>query len=94
MAPLLLILDQVQDPRNLGSLLRSAEAFGADGAIMTERNSAPLSGVVGKASAGALYHLPLAIVPNLAQALATLRRRDVWTVALGQTLGRACSRST
>jgi 23S rRNA (guanosine2251-2'-O)-methyltransferase len=83
-APLLLILDQIQDPRNLGSLLRSAEAAGADGAIMTGRNSAPVSGVVGKGSAGALYHLPLAVVPNLAQALAVLRKRNVWTVAMGQ----------
>lgn len=83
-APLLLILDQVQDPRNFGSLLRSAEAFGAHGAIVTGRNSSPVTGIVAKASAGALYHLPLAVVPNLAQALAVLRKRNVWTVAMAQ----------
>jgi 23S rRNA (guanosine2251-2'-O)-methyltransferase len=82
--PLLLILDQIQDPRNLGSLLRSAEAAGAHGAIMTGHNSAPVSGVVAKASAGALYHLPLCVVSNLAQVLAVLRKRNIWTAALGQ----------
>jgi len=79
---LLLVLDQIQDPRNLGSLLRTAEAAGAHGVIVTDRRSAPLTGVVTKASAGAIYHLPIASAGNLARCLAQLQREGIWTIGL------------
>ncbi len=79
-APFLLILDEVEDPHNLGAIARSAEAFRADGLILPARRSAPLSAVAVKASAGALEYLPVARVGNLAQALDTLKEAGLWVV--------------
>lgn len=79
---LLVVLDQIQDPHNLGSLLRSADELGAHGAIITQRHSAGLSGVVAKTSAGASHHVATATVGNLARALDFLKRHDVWSIAL------------
>ena len=73
-------LDGVEDPRNLGAILRSVEAAGADGALLPERHSAGLSEVVGRASAGALEHVRVARVGNLVQAIETLKARGVWVV--------------
>lgn len=70
----LVALDGVEDPQNLGAILRVAEAAGADGAILPDRRAAPLSPAVARASAGALEHLPVASVGNLARALETLKR--------------------
>ncbi|HZT95334.1 MAG TPA: 23S rRNA (guanosine(2251)-2'-O)-methyltransferase RlmB [Chloroflexota bacterium] len=81
---LLLVTDEVQDPHNLGSLLRSAESAGAQGAIVTERRSAPLTGTVTKASAGALFHLPVATVTNLISAISALKDQGIWTVGLSE----------
>ena len=80
--PLLLALDGITDPGNFGSLLRSAEAAGAHGVLVSKRRAAPVTPVVTKAAAGALEHLVLDRVPNLAGALAELRERGVWTVGL------------
>lgn len=80
--PLLLAVDGITDPGNLGSLLRSAEAAGAHGVLVSQRRSAPVTPVVEKASAGALEHLVLDRVPNLSTALADLRAQGVWTVGL------------
>jgi 23S rRNA (guanosine2251-2'-O)-methyltransferase len=77
---LLVALDGVEDPRNLGAILRSAEAAGADGALLPERHSAGLSETVGRASAGALEHVQVARVGNLAQALEALKVRGIWIV--------------
>jgi 23S rRNA (guanosine2251-2'-O)-methyltransferase len=77
---LLVALDGVEDPRNLGAILRSAEAAGADGALLPERNSAGLSETVGRASAGALEHIQVARVGNLVRALETLKARGIWVV--------------
>jgi 23S rRNA (guanosine2251-2'-O)-methyltransferase len=80
--PLLLAVDGITDPGNLGSLLRSAEAAGAHGVLISRRRAAPVTPVVEKASAGALEHLILDRVPNLGGALAELRSEGVWTVGL------------
>lgn len=80
--PLLLVLEEIQDPRNLGSLLRSAEAAGCHGVIVTERRTAPLTGIVSKASSGALHHLSMAAAASMSHLLAELRDRGVWTVGL------------
>jgi 23S rRNA (guanosine2251-2'-O)-methyltransferase len=80
--PFLLLLDQIQDPHNLGAILRTADAAGAHGAVLPERRSAPLGGVVAKTSAGAIYYLRIAQVPNLARAMDEIRERGIWTVGL------------
>jgi 23S rRNA (guanosine2251-2'-O)-methyltransferase len=82
---LLVALDGVEDPRNLGAILRSAEAAGADGALLPERHSAGLSETVGRSSAGALEHVQVARVGNLVQALETLKARGVWVVGFDAT---------
>jgi len=75
--PLLLILDQIQDPRNLGALLRTAEALGFWGVIVPKRRSAKVSGAVAKASAGALFHIPIARVSNLSQTIRLLKEKGI-----------------
>lgn len=75
---LLVLLDHLTDPRNVGAIIRSAEALGAHGVVMEERRSAPLSAVVVKASAGATAHLPLVMVPNLPSLIERLKERGVW----------------
>jgi 23S rRNA (guanosine2251-2'-O)-methyltransferase len=77
---LVVVLDGVEDPRNLGAVLRTAEAAGAAGVVLPERHSAGLSETVARASAGALEHVPVARVGNLVQALETLKARGVWVV--------------
>lgn len=77
---LLMALDGVEDPRNLGAILRTCEAAGADGVLLPQRRTAGLSEVVGRASAGALEHVRVARISNLAQALETLKARGVWVV--------------
>lgn len=77
---LFLVLDGVEDPRNLGAILRTAEAAGVDGVLLPERHSAGLSETVAKASAGGLEHVQLARIGNVVQALAALKSRGVWVV--------------
>jgi 23S rRNA (guanosine2251-2'-O)-methyltransferase len=77
---LLVALDGVEDPRNLGAILRSCEAAGADGVLLPERHSAGLTETVARASAGALEHVKVARVGNLAQAIEGLKERGLWTV--------------
>jgi 23S rRNA (guanosine2251-2'-O)-methyltransferase len=75
---LLIALDQVQDPRNLGAVARSAEAAGAAGLVVPERRSAAVTAVTCKASAGAVEHLPIAHVRNLADWLAEAKEAGFW----------------
>lgn len=79
---LVLLLDGVEDPHNLGAVLRSAEAAGAHGVVIPERRSVGLTGTVAKASAGALEHLPVACVPNLSRAIERLKKQNLWVYAL------------
>lgn len=76
--PLLVALDGVEDPANLGAVLRSAVAAGSSGVIVPERRAAGLSPAVARAAAGALEHVKVARVTNLVRALLELRRQGVW----------------
>ncbi len=80
----LLALDGVEDPHNLGALLRTADGAGVDGVLMPERRSAPLSGTVAKASAGATEHVRVARVTNLVRSLEDLKRQNIWVVGLDE----------
>ena len=85
---LLLALDGVEDPQNLGALLRVADGAGVDGVVLTERRAAPLSPAAVKASAGAAEHLRIARVVNLVRALEDLKKQNIWVIGLderGQT---------
>ncbi len=79
--PLLACLDQVTDPRNLGAVCRSAEGAGATGVVLPAHGSATVTPVVARASAGAVEHLPIAVVPNLARYLAEVKSPQLWIYA-------------
>ena len=83
-AALLLALDGVEDPQNLGALLRTADGAGVTGVLMTERRSAPLSAVALKASAGAAEHVRIARVVNLVRALEQVKAANIWCVGLDE----------
>jgi 23S rRNA (guanosine2251-2'-O)-methyltransferase len=76
--PLLVCLDQVTDPHNLGAVVRSAEGAGATGVIVPSHGSARVTPAVSRASAGAVEHLPIAVVPNLARFLSEVKGPDLW----------------
>ena len=80
----LLVLDGVEDPHNLGALLRSADGSGVDGVVIPERRAAGITGTVVKASAGASEHLAVARVVNIARTLEELKERNIWTVGLDE----------
>jgi 23S rRNA (guanosine2251-2'-O)-methyltransferase len=76
--PLLAVLDRVTDPRNLGAVCRSADGAGATGVVVPAHGSAVVTPAVARASAGAVEHLPLAVVPNLARYLEEVKGPDLW----------------
>ncbi len=78
------VLDGVEDPHNLGAVLRTSEAAGADGVVIPERRAASVTGAVAKASAGASAHLPIAKVTNIARTLEDLKSKNIWTVGLDE----------
>jgi len=78
----LLALDGVEDPHNLGAIIRTAEAAGADGIVIPERRAVGVNATVVKASAGASEYLPIAKVTNLGRAIEELKSRNIWTVGL------------
>ncbi len=81
---LLIILDQVSDPRNVGAILRAAAVFGAGGVVMTRHNSPPAMGSLAKTASGALELIPMVEVPNLARALREIHKAGYLTVGLDE----------
>jgi 23S rRNA (guanosine2251-2'-O)-methyltransferase len=79
-----LALDGVEDPHNLGALLRSADGAGVDGVVLPERRSAPVTGTVAKTSAGASEHVRIARVTNLVRALEQMKQNHVWVLGLDE----------
>jgi 23S rRNA (guanosine2251-2'-O)-methyltransferase len=80
--PLVVVLDGVEDPHNLGAVIRTAEACGASGVLVPERHSAPLSATVAKASAGASSYVPVVRAKNLVNAIDKLKERGLWVVGV------------
>ena len=80
--PLIVVLDGIEDPHNVGAILRTADAAGVDGVVIQTRRSAALGGAAAKASAGAISHVRIAEVVNIARAVEELKEAGVWTVGL------------
>ena len=81
---LIVVLDGVEDPHNLGAIIRTADAAGADGVVIPERRAAGVTGTVTKASAGATAHLPIARVTNIARTVDDLKGSNIWVVGLDE----------
>jgi 23S rRNA (guanosine2251-2'-O)-methyltransferase len=86
--PLYVILDGIEDPQNLGSILRTAYASGVHGVIIRERRAAGLTATVAKASAGAVWYMPIASVSSIAGAIETLKKNSLWVIGIDRS-GRA-----
>ncbi|MFH1784514.1 MAG: 23S rRNA (guanosine(2251)-2'-O)-methyltransferase RlmB [bacterium] len=74
------LLDGITDPHNLGAIIRSAEVLGAGGVVITKHHSCPITGIVEKASAGALEHIPVARVHNMVQFMEELKKKEFWVI--------------
>ena len=85
LAQLLVVLDGVEDPHNLGAIIRTAHAAGASAILIPERRSAPLTETVDRAAAGALEYLPIARITNVAQSLERLKERGFWIYGLDES---------
>jgi 23S rRNA (guanosine2251-2'-O)-methyltransferase len=83
--PLYVILDGIEDPQNLGSILRTAYAAGIHGVIIKERRAAGLTATVAKASAGAMWYIPVASVSSIAGAIETLKKNNVWVTGIDRS---------
>ena len=81
---LIVVLDGVEDPHNLGAVLRTSDAAGANGVVIPERRAAAVTGTVTKASAGASEHLPIAKVTNISRTVEELKENNIWTVGLDE----------
>ena len=79
-APFLLLLDELEDPHNLGAILRTADAVGVDGVLIPKRRSCPLSATVAKTSAGAVEYVPVARIGNIAQTIKALKDEGFWII--------------
>ena len=75
-----LILDGLEDPHNLGAIMRTAEATRLDAIILSKKNQVPLNATVAKVSSGAIEHVPVALVSNISQAIETLKKANVWVI--------------
>lgn len=80
--PLIVVLDAVEDPQNVGAIMRTVDAAGGSGVVRQTRRAAPLAGAAAKASAGAVHHVAIAEVVNVARALEELKTAGVWVVGL------------
>ncbi len=80
----LLVLDGIEDPHNLGAIIRTAEGAGADGIVIPERRAVGVTSTVAKAAAGAVEYLPIARVTNIGRAIEDLKTRNIWTVGLDE----------
>lgn len=89
--PFIIICDELEDPHNLGAIIRTAEAAGAHGIIIPKRRNASLSYTVGKASAGAVEYVPVARVPNLARTIDDLKEKGIWFYAADMDGDNWCS---
>ncbi|MDT8902722.1 23S rRNA (guanosine(2251)-2'-O)-methyltransferase RlmB [Anaeroselena agilis] len=78
--PFIVLLDELEDPHNLGAILRTADAAGAHGVLIPKRRSAPLSAAVAKTSAGAVEYVPVARIGNVVQAIEALKKEGLWVV--------------
>lgn len=83
--PFLLVLDELEDPHNLGAILRTADAAGAHGVVIPKHRAVGLTETVAKASAGAMEHVPVARVTNIAKTIDYLKEQHVWVVGTGET---------
>jgi 23S rRNA (guanosine2251-2'-O)-methyltransferase len=81
---LIVVLDGIEDPHNLGAILRTADAAGVDGVVIPERRAVGITGTVAKTSAGASEHLPIAKVTNISRTLEELKSKSLWTVGLDE----------
>ncbi len=80
--PLLVVLDGIEDPQNVGAILRSADGAGVDGVVRQARRAAPIDGATAKASAGAVAHVKIATVVNIARTIEELKDMNIWTIGL------------
>ena len=80
--PLIVVLDGIEDPHNMGAILRTVDAAGVDGVVIQSRRSAALTGAAAKASAGAVAHVRIAEVVNIARAIDELKDAGLWTIGL------------
>ena len=92
--PLIVVLDGIEDPHNLGAILRTVDAVGADGVVRQTRHAARLDGAAAKASAGAVAHVKVADVVNIARAIGELKDAGVWTIGLDAEAPSPTTRST
>ena len=83
--PLYVILDGIEDPQNLGSILRTAYASGIHGVIIRERGAAGLTATVAKASAGAVWYMPVTSISSPAQAIETLKKNNLWVIGIDRS---------
>ncbi len=90
--PLVVILDQIQDPHNLGAILRTAECSGVDGVFITKNNSASVNDTVVKTSAGATEHIMMCVINNLSQLITQLKENGFWII--GSTLSDSVEYTT
>lgn len=79
-SPFILLLDEINDPHNLGAILRTAEAAGVDGVVIPKRRAVSLTPVVARASAGAVEYVPVARVANMVQTIGALKEKGIWVV--------------
>ena len=84
-SPFIIVLDNIQDPHNLGAIIRTAECAGAHGVIIPKRKAVGLSAIVARTSAGAIEHIPIVKVSNIAQTIEELKKRNIWVTAGDQS---------